>query len=179
MNRQLNLMQVDVIRSVEVNSGHVSDPFSVIRALGTAFVRLKEALKMDLWLKTMDEMRDDRLLGPLLLLWWTLLHALPLYTWPFMWQLFLALFATQLSKLHQTQMQGLRLFADEEKASEEAVDVVKEAVKASLRLMQLTESFNHIASQIEKAKYILCLENWPLRLAYLSFISVYILYLLT
>lgn len=49
---------------VSATEGHVSDPFSVIRAAGTALVRLKEALKMDLWKATMDEMRDDRVIGP-------------------------------------------------------------------------------------------------------------------
>ncbi|CAJ1403237.1 unnamed protein product, partial [Effrenium voratum] len=38
-------------------------------------------------------------------------------------------------------------------------DVVKEAVKASLHIMQLTESVNRAATQVERIKFVLGLED--------------------
>ncbi|CAK9110750.1 unnamed protein product [Durusdinium trenchii] len=141
------------------SKGHVSDPFSVIRAVGMALVRVQSALKLDLWKAAIDEMRENVLMSPILILWWTfaMLRA-PLWTWPFLLNFFLGLFAWTLRQCHE-QRTWRRLYIDEDGQKEDPPDVVKEAVKASLKMMQLTENLNKAAAQIEKLRFVLNLED--------------------
>ncbi|CAK9086712.1 Hypothetical protein SCF082_LOCUS41015 [Durusdinium trenchii] len=148
-----------VILKLSLQLGHVSDPFSVIRAVGMALVRVQSALKLDLWKAAIDEMRENVLMSPILILWWTfaMLRA-PLWTWPFLLNFFLGLFAWTLRQCHE-QRTWRRLYIDEDGQKEDPPDVVKEAVKASLKMMQLTENLNKAAAQIEKLRFVLNLED--------------------
>ncbi|CAJ1448703.1 unnamed protein product [Effrenium voratum] len=102
--------------------GHVSDPFSVIRAAGLAIARISFALKMDQWKAAMDEMREG-MLSPVLILWWTyLVLVTPVWTWPLLFNLFLGLFAWALQRVAQqrTCEERRRLYADEGAANKES-----------------------------------------------------------
>ncbi|CAE7213586.1 unnamed protein product [Symbiodinium pilosum] len=145
---------------VESHRGHVSDPFSVLKAAGLAVGRISFALKMDLWKATVDDMRDSLLFSPLLVAWWTLtVLVAPLWTWPFLVQLALSLFAWRLYSLslQAPVSERRRLYADE--GGGVSKDLMKEAMKAQLHIMQLTDSVNAAASQIEKVKFIVAMED--------------------
>ncbi|CAE7717282.1 unnamed protein product [Symbiodinium sp. CCMP2592] len=145
---------------VAEQKGHVSDPFSVLNAAGKAVGRIGFALKMDLWKAAADEMREDLVVCPLLLAWWTLVVlAAPLWIWPLLLNFILVLFAWTLGGLscreaHQVQRQ---LYVDEEGVVSK--DLVKEAFKTQLSIMQLTETLNEAASQVEKLKFVFGLED--------------------
>ena len=140
--------------------GHVSDPFSVVKAAGMAVARISLALKMDLWKAAADDMRESLLLSPLLVAWWTLMVLVaPLWAWPLLLQLVVSLFAWTLSSLslRARPEEQRRLYADEGDAPSK--DLMKEAVKAQLHIMQLTNSLNAAASNIEKVKFVLTVED--------------------
>lgn len=145
---------------VAEQKGHVSDPFSVLNAASMAVGRIGFALKMDLWKAAADEMREDVVVCPLLLAWWTLtVLAAPLWIWPLLLNLILGLFAWRLGGLgfreaHKVQR---RLYVDEDGVASK--DLVKEAFKTQLSIMQLTETLNEAASQVEKLKFVFGLED--------------------
>ncbi|CAE7678207.1 unnamed protein product [Symbiodinium necroappetens] len=122
--------------------------------------RIGFALKMDLWKAAVDEMREDVVVCPLLLAWWTLtVLAAPLWIWPLLLNLILWLFAWRLGGLgfreaHKVQR---RLYVDEDGVASK--DLVKEAFKTQLSIMQLTETLNEAASQVEKLKFVFGLED--------------------
>lgn len=144
-----------VPRETLESKGHVSDPFSVIKACGLSVARLQTALRMDPLKAALHEMRENWLL----MIWWSALMLMaPLWTWPFIFNIFLATFAWTLNRC-QRRCCVRRLYADEGEEKKEDADVVKEAVKASLHIMQFTENLNKAAAQIEKFTFALGLED--------------------
>jgi len=105
-------------------------------------------------------MREDLVVCPLLLAWWTLVVlAAPVWIWPLLLNFILVLFAWTLGGLscreaHKVQRQ---LYVDEEGVASK--DLVKEAFKTQLSIMQLTETLNEAASQVEKLKFVFGLED--------------------
>eukprot|EP00435_Cladocopium_sp_Y103_P047548 s224_g14.t1 len=74
---KLFLSPLSVPREMVESKGHVSDPFSVIKACGLAVARLQTALKMEPLKAALHEMRENMLL----MIWWsTLMLLAPLWT---------------------------------------------------------------------------------------------------
>lgn len=161
----LSPLSPGVPRETLESKGHVSDPFSVIKACGLSVARLTTALRMEALKAALHEMRENWLV----MIWWsTLMLMAPLWTWPFIFNIFLATFAWTLNRCQRRCCARL-LYADEGEEKKEEADVVKEAVKASLHIMQFTENLNKAAAQIEKLTFALGLEDRCLSSIFLMF----------
>eukprot|EP00931_Biecheleriopsis_adriatica_P056058 TRINITY_DN33226_c0_g1_i1.p1 TRINITY_DN33226_c0_g1~~TRINITY_DN33226_c0_g1_i1.p1 ORF type:complete len:623 (-),score=104.98 TRINITY_DN33226_c0_g1_i1:36-1904(-) len=163
--------------------GHVGDPFSVLKAFGMAVGRVGSALQIDSWKVAADELRESTVLA---FGWSFLVLVAPLWLWPLLLTLVLPLFAMKINRLSHNQNQfetipdtsdsnpsdfkresseghrqtnrqpRLYVDPDEERSKD---PFMKEVVKVELNIMQLTESINKAAAQLEKIKFALTLED--------------------
>lgn len=145
-----------------LRSGHVGDPFSVLKAAATAVGRMGLALNLEVIPTAVTEFQETPAATCALSLWWSFITlSAPVFLWPLLLALVLPFLTWKVRSvlLRAPTDDHQRLYIDEDGEPNKAL--VKEALKVSLNIMQLTDNLNKFASQIEKAKIILSLHDLP------------------
>ncbi|CAE8589568.1 unnamed protein product [Polarella glacialis] len=141
------------------SAGHVSNPLSVLNAAANAAGRTGNALKMESWAAALDELRES--CSPVWVGCWSVgTLGAPLWCWPLLVAPFLWLFAWKVkmvdSRFIKDERHNLYVNEDGDPAPK---DLMREAVKVQLSIMQLTDSVNRLASQLEKVKFLVAADD--------------------